>query len=257
MGKKYRPYISLLLRIVLGLSCTFIFFNIIHAFLSYSHSRNPIENMEIHSDSDKHGFIDKIIYINLDKRTDKRTQTENEIKDLNIEYIRFPAIENKNGALGCSKSHLEVIRKAKSEGYKNLLVLEDDFEFIVPKSEFFQEIRKLFNPEIEFDVCLLAYNTPNLYDCGDAKYDEFLYRIKDAQTTSGYIVNSHYYDTLIDTWEKAVTMFEKTDDATKYTCDQSWKPLQVRDKWYCFKRRIGKQRAGYSDIQGGHVDYKV
>jgi glycosyl transferase family 25 len=196
--------------------------------------------------------IDHIIYINLDKRVDRKEQIEGELKKFNLtNYERFSAIENKNGAIGCSKSHLEVIKLAKKRGYKNILVLEDDFQFIVSKEKFNQQINKLSN--INFDVCLLAYNTPNLYK---SEYP-FLYKIKDAQTASGYLIQAHYYDTLIDCWEKAIKLFEETNDDTKYTCDQSWKKLQEKNNWYCFKTRMGKQRESYSDIQKGVVNYNV
>jgi len=196
--------------------------------------------------------IDHIIYINLDKRVDRKEQIEGELERFNLtNYERFSAIQNDNGAIGCSKSHLEVIKLAKKRGYKNILVLEDDFQFIVSKEKFNKQINKLFN--VDFDVCLLAYNTPNLYE---SEYP-FLYKIKDAQTASAYIVQSHYYDTLIDCWEKAIKLFEETNDDTKYTCDQSWKQLQEKDDWYCFKTRMGKQRESYSDIQKGVVNYNV
>jgi len=196
--------------------------------------------------------IDHIIYINLDKRVDRKEQIEGELERFNLtNYERFSAIQNDNGAIGCSKSHLEVIKLAKKRGYKNILVLEDDFQFIVSKEKFNKQINKLFN--VDFDVCLLAYNTPNLYE---SEYP-FLYKIKDAQTASAYIVQSHYYDTLIDCWEKAIKLFEETNDDTKYTCDQSWKQLQEKNNWYCFKTRMGKQRESYSDIQKGVVNYNV
>lgn len=196
-------------------------------------------------------YIDKIIYINLDNRIDRKNQIINELEKMNLKYERFPAIKNENGALGCSKSHLEVIKLAKEKKYKNILVLEDDFDFLVNKDEFNNQINKLF--QIDFDVCLLAYNTPNLYN----SEFPFLYKIIDAQTTSGYIVNSKYYDTLIKHWEFALDLFEQTGNDTKYTCDQSWKILQQKDNWYCFKKRIGKQRKSYSDIQKGIIDSNV
>jgi len=194
----------------------------------------------------------KIIYINLDHRTDRKDEIEKELYKFNLtNFERFPAISHKNGAIGCSKSHLAIIKKAKENGYKNLIVLEDDFEFIVDQSNFNEQINKLL--KVPFNVCLLAYNTPNLYESDHP----FLYKIKDAQTASGYIIQSHYYDTLIAQWENALRLFEETNDDTKYTCDQSWKPLQDKDNWYCFKMRIGKQRKSFSDIQNGVVDYNV
>ena len=197
-------------------------------------------------------LIDKIIYINLDHRTDRKEEIKQELSKMDIiNYERFPAIEHKWGGLGCTKSHLAIIKKAKKAGYKNILVLEDDFEFIISKDDFDTQINKLL--QIPFDVCLLAYNTLNLYD---SEYP-FLYKIKDAQTASGYIINSHYYDVLIEQWEHAVKMFEETGDDSTWTCDQSWKPLQNKDNWYCFKTRIGKQRKSYSDIQKCIVEYHV
>ena len=59
--------------------------------------------------------IDKIIYINLDKRQDRKTEIENELisKEL-LNFERFLAIETPGfGILGCSQSHLEVLKLAK------------------------------------------------------------------------------------------------------------------------------------------------
>ena len=195
--------------------------------------------------------IDKIIFINLKHRLDRKKEITLELDNFNLKYENFEAISHTNGAIGCSKSHLQVLKIAKEKRYKNILVLEDDFHFIVDKKVFYSEIKKLKN--VNFDVCLLAYNTPNLYD---SEYP-FLFKIKDAQTASAYIVQSHYYDTLITHWEKSLKLFEETNDDTKYTCDQSWKELQNKDNWYCFKNRIGKQRESYIAIQKGIVNYNI
>jgi glycosyl transferase family 25 len=194
----------------------------------------------------------KAFYINLDYRIDRKEQIQEELNKKEIPFERFPAIYHEIGSIGCSKSHLNAIKLARDRKYKNIIIFEDDFEFIVNKDEFYQEMKKLNN--INFDACLLSYNTNHLY-----KYNDFLYKIKDAQTTSGYIVNSHYYDTLINYWEKSINVFEKLGKIgeSKYTCDQSWKKLQERDNWYCFKKRIGKQRNSYSDIEKRIVNYNV
>ena len=191
------------------------------------------------------------LYINLDHRKDRKEDIENELKEKNIKFERFPAIKNENGAIGCSKSHLNVIKLAKERKYKKIIIFEDDFEFIVTKDEFNEEMNKLNN--INYDVCLLAYNTNNFYD---SDYD-FLYKIKDAQTTSGYIIHSHYYNKLIDCWEESLKNFEITGDKNKYACDMSWKKLQQKDNWVCLKKRLGKQRDSYSDIEQKDVNYNV
>ena len=115
------------------------------------------------NDKYKDKFIDKIIYINLDHRTDRKKEIENELEKFNLKnYERFPAIKHINGAIGCSKSHLEIIKNAKQQGYKNILVLEDDFEFLVSKDQFYDQLYKLL--QTPFDVSLLAYSTPYLYE---------------------------------------------------------------------------------------------
>jgi len=194
----------------------------------------------------------KAFYINLDYRTDRKEQIERELNAKDIPFERYSAIYHKIGSIGCSKSHLNAIKLARDRNYNNIIIFEDDFKFIVNKDEFYQEIEKLNS--ITFDVCLLSYNTTNLY-----KYNNFLYKIKDAQTTSGYIVNSNYYNTLINYWEESVNAFEKIGKIGegKYTCDQSWKKLQEKHNWYCFKKRIGKQRESYSDIEKRIVNYNV
>jgi hypothetical protein len=40
-----------------------------------------------------------------------------------------------------------------------------------------------------------------------------------------------------------------------YLLDQYWKSLQPTNEWYAFKTRIGIQRAGFSDLAGGFVEY--
>lgn len=57
-------------------------------------------------------YIDKIVYINMDKREDRRFEVENELNSHGwTNYERFQAIEtNGFGILGCSKSHLISIR---------------------------------------------------------------------------------------------------------------------------------------------------
>jgi hypothetical protein len=47
-------------------------------------------------------------FINLDRRVDRRLETEAELARMGIEAERFPAIERIPGGLGCTQSHIEV-----------------------------------------------------------------------------------------------------------------------------------------------------
>jgi glycosyl transferase family 25 len=193
--------------------------------------------------------ISHIFYINLNKRTDRKEEIENELFEyitpcICDNYERFSAIETAGfGILGCGQSHLAVLKLAKERNYNNVLILEDDFTFIISKEDFKNELNAFFSLNIDYDVCMLSYNIQ--------KYEEYVfpnvYKIIEAQTASGYIVNSHYYDTLIQLYESAMIELDKTKMHWVYANDQIWKSLQKKDNWYCFKNRIGIQRDGFSD----------
>lgn len=196
--------------------------------------------------------IDRIIFINLDKRTDRLEIICDEFKKFNLEdkVERFPAIYHQ-GAVGCAKSHLAVLKLAKERKYKNVLILEDDFYFVVSKEEFESNLKLFFENVKEYDVCLFSYNLNKTESC---KFP-FLLKLLDCQTASGYLVNQHYYDTLINLYEKAIPLLESTGQHWIYANDQIWKQLQPIDNWYCFTTRLGKQRAGFSDNSQTYVDY--
>jgi glycosyl transferase family 25 len=196
--------------------------------------------------------IQKIFYINLNKRTDRRSEIETELNKFGLEYERFEAIETPGfGILGCGLSHLGVLKIARERDYENILILEDDFQFLVEKEEFEKQLNTFFEEKIIFDVCMISYCVTRFEDIGN----QIVNKIIEAQTASGYIVNKHYYDTLINLYEDAMPKLQQTRQHWMYANDQVWKPLQEKANWFYFKTRLGKQRAGYSDNTECYYDY--
>jgi glycosyl transferase family 25 len=197
-------------------------------------------------------YIDHVFYINMDKRTDRKELIETELDAYDISYERFKAIEHPFGAVGCSLSHLAILKIAKERKYKSIMILEDDFQFVVPKEELHESIRKLYEDKVNFDVCMLAYN-----ECVPGKTSKYTYlkKVVHCRTTSGYIIRQQYYDKIIQLFELTTPMLEKTKNKPLYACDMAWIPFQTIDKWYRFAKRIGKQRNGFSDIEGRTVFY--
>lgn len=188
--------------------------------------------------------IDKIIYINLEKRKDRREQIENELNNFNLEYERFDAIQTEGfGILGCGLSHLSVLKIAKERNYKNILILEDDFTFLVSKEEFENNLNNFFNLSLDYDVLFLSYNILNYEELNN----NLINRVTKSSSASGYLVNSMYFDTLINILEYAMPLLEKTHKHWIYANDAIWYELQIKDKWFYFINRIGKQRKSYSD----------
>lgn len=198
--------------------------------------------------------INKIMYINLNKRTDRKKIIENQLNNFDLDYERFEAIENSDfGIVGCSLSHLKVLQIAKERRYKNILILEDDFHFLVSKEDFEKQLSLFFNTKIEYNVCMLSYF---LLDSQKTQY-EFLLKVIEAQTASGYIVNENYYDKLIELYEFAIPKLIQTKEHWIYANDQIWKKYQSTDNWFCFTNRIGKQSDGFSDTSQRYENYNI
>ena len=196
--------------------------------------------------------IEKIIYINLERRTDRKQEIEKELAEKGLQFERFNAIQTITGCVGCTLSHIQVLKLAKERGYKNVLVLEDDFMFLVDKHELESNLEQFFELNIPYDVCMLSYN---LIQSESVANVSCVGKVLEAQAASGYLVNSAYYDTLIELWESAVVQLEKTGEHWLYTCDQIWKTLQKKDNWYYFRTRLGKQRPSWSDLGNRFMDY--
>jgi glycosyl transferase family 25 len=198
--------------------------------------------------------IGGVFYINLDSRTDRRAEIEEELRRMGISGERFSAIKHDIGIVGCGMSHLAVLKEARSRGYKNVLIFEDDFQFIVSKEEFWTMINRFFIDAIQgsmFDVLMLGYNI-----LSSQVIDDLLMKVISAQTTSAYIINERIYDALINVWETALPLLLSTGDRWMYSTDATWKQLQPDNNWYAFVKRVGVQRPGFSNIENIYVDYK-
>lgn len=184
----------------------------------------------------------KIYYINLDHRTDRKKQIEEEIDRLELSVERYPAIKNENAPMGCSESHLDLLKKIKYLKLDKVMVLEDDFKFLITREELDIFLEKINS--IDFDMIMIGYNLIK-----SQPYNDFLGKVLEAQTTSGYIIHNQFYDKLIKCWEEGLELYKKyPNEHWNYILDQSWKRLQPNSKWYYSLKRIGKQRESYSDL---------
>ena len=205
-------------------------------------------------------YIDHIFYINLDYRTDRKEQIEGELirMDLVEKSERFSGIYVKEqGILGCTISHLSAVQLAKQRGYKNVLILEDDFEFLLDKEVIESRLETFFRSKLgsSYDVCMINFG---LSKASGEPTEEcpLVKRVVEAQNASGYIVQEKYYDVIIELYEKIIPLLEQTKAHWLYANDQAWKILQEKDRWYHFAERFGKQRAGYSDNSYEFMNYE-
>ena len=219
-------------------------------------------------------FFDKIFIINLEHRKDRWDECQEILKKHKItNFERFTAIcpEYKSidrkhynrlvvnqrewyvtGAVGCKLSHLGVIKLAKSRGYNNFLVLEDDFsidyleeEF---KSIFTNAILELYNPNTNtntntWDMLYLGGN--NLIKPNKLDNNQLLHRAIKINTTHAYAMNNSIFDRCINEIENCGT---EIDDYYKNNI-QNIPELNV----FCIFPSLIKQRRSVSDIFKGSV----
>lgn len=196
--------------------------------------------------------IHHAFFINLDRREDRRKDVEDEFRRMDLKVERFSAIEKKPGMLGCHLSHLSVLKKAREMNVSNVLIFEDDFQFLVDKETLNTQLDTFFKSNTEYDVLFLSYNVMN-----SQPLNETVSRTTDVQTASGYIVNRRFYDKLIDNLEHNYRLLEQTGHHWLYLNDQCWKGLQKQNIFLYFNIRLGKQRPSLSDLSGEFANYGV
>ena len=77
--------------------------------------------------------VDKIIYINLDRRQDRNVKIEEQLARAKIpanKVIRFSAICHEYPNSGCNLSHSAVLKMAYDSDCQNVLILEDDIKYV-------------------------------------------------------------------------------------------------------------------------------
>ncbi len=204
--------------------------------------------------------VDKIVFINLDSRTDRLAEIRDEMAKLGVLHRaeRFAAIAHSRGSYGCALSHLAVLKSARDDpAVHRLAVFEDDFEIVGNPEDVLSSLAA-FNDSFgaEFDVLFLAVSIIQCEPCRTLPNGKEIVRVTRGQTTGGYIINRRSFDALISLWEGHLDTLLAT--GISHSCpDLSWFPLQVEGTWLAFAPRFAKQRASYSDIEKRHVDYGV
>jgi hypothetical protein len=197
-------------------------------------------------------FVCGVLYINLERRGDRRAEIESECARMDLVPERFPAIAHDSPHIGCVQSHLEALQLAKSKGWNNVLIFEDDFQFVVSKAEFHTALHEFFSTVPSYDVLMLSY-----YLNKGEPYNTVVGRVLEAQTASGYLVHSRFYDALIENLETALHKLMNCGEIHNYMNDQYWKHLQPGAEWFYVLQRMGVQRESYSDLCRHVVNYGV
>jgi len=191
--------------------------------------------------------------INLERRPDRLESITKEMKYMNWDFERFPAIDT-NSYMGVTRSTLEIIKIAKEKKYPKIMIIEDD--------------------------CIFMPYAKSLIDTIESSYANLEYRIFNLGPTHNREVNiSKNYDLLLDLtnlpeapedargiyganmviYDESVydSMFEISNTAFAsgdfyYALDDfTYKFILPKFQSYCPIIPIAPQNNGYSNISEG------
>jgi GR25 family glycosyltransferase involved in LPS biosynthesis len=227
--------------------------------------------------------ISKIVYINMDSRTDRRELMEQELQRVGWKAQRFSASSYKGCPnSGCLLSHATVLEQAYDEGCENVLVLEDDFKFIDDANKVNNSINAFFNSKIEWDVVMLTTcaavkaelplvkaelplvkaelplvkaELPLVKaELPLVKAEPLVSKIVSSGNGAAYLVNRSMMLELAMLFKANLENLYQTKRHWEYQNDMLWKQLMPMSNWYMFNEYLGYQREGYSDLS---QDFKI
>jgi len=192
--------------------------------------------------------MDKIIYINMDARADRRSAILQEFDRVGFpkdKIIRFPAASY-NGCpnSGCLLSHANVLEMAYDMDLQNVLVLEDDFVFIDDINKIHADINAFFELNISWDVVMLTTCAAVVSE----PINHLISRISSSGNGAGYLVNRSMMLELSTLFKSNVENLYTTKQHWVYQNDILWKTIMPTSQWYMFNHYLGYQKEGYSDL---------
>jgi glycosyl transferase family 25 len=200
--------------------------------------------------------IDKFLYINLDKRTDRNEHIIKELERFHVpkdKIIRLPAFESQKGAYGCAMSHMKAMELFKESNDKIWCILEDDHYF----TQSYEETNELINNFIEnenYDTMLGCYCNVR----GNNLNDGIFRRITQSSMTSFYIVKKNVCDALIaSNKQSARTLNPRYGMKGGTPCDFMWNHLMKVFVFVAPHKPFGSQIIDYSDIRKKVMNYST
>jgi GR25 family glycosyltransferase involved in LPS biosynthesis len=202
--------------------------------------------------------FDKIFCINLKRRPDRLIQAMAEFEKFNVSVEFVEAVDGltlpmdveglpskskdgrkiSRGDLGCTYTHLKIVKLAKEQGLRNYFVFEDDVEF----SPDFNEVFDVFFNQLpeNWDMLYLGGNHTEGYEM----ITRNIAKIFHTYTTHAIGVKSSAYDSMI----KVLSEKEKVDICIA--------ELHKSLNCYVTRPHLAFQRASFSDILDENADYK-
>ena len=196
-------------------------------------------------------YISNIIYVNLDSRTDRKEQIENELKIFNPEQIhRVPGIvpeilDLKHRNIALAKAHLNAIKLAIDNNWSNVLILEDDSVWANIERAY-PVFEKLINQQYNV-IMLNAHHT---------QYNKETYQIHSGTSGAAYLLHHSYYNIYYDRLKEMIDNFDPNKEHQTVEVDKAvFGPLQKEHKWLVVVPSLMIQLPGFSDRGDGYTNF--
>lgn len=194
-------------------------------------------------------YFDEIYCINLDERTDRWEHAQKEFEKAGIldKVKRFSAIRDVDGRVGVIKSNLAIIKIAKEKKLKNVLVFEDDVQFIVDNPQ--EVLQKSIDQAqgIKWHLFYLGANTHQKL----IKFKPNLIALKNAFAVHSMAYSDLMFDPFIRKYDNIKKINNFTDILDVYLAQQ------IQEKTICLmvNPMMTTQMNSFSDIEQRNVDY--
>jgi GR25 family glycosyltransferase involved in LPS biosynthesis len=211
-------------------------------------------------------MMDATYCINLDRRTDRWNDScVPQFRAHGIHVERVSGVDGKlldfahgakyNGRIGCTMSHLKVLKLAKNLGKKDkavFLILEDDVLFTCENIVAELSTKMIDVPE-NWDMVFLGAN----HLIPPKNMGNGIIKLIKSYTTHAYMVNSSFLDELIDLLETHINRWttNKTTEYHNAAVDVLYSNLMSSKNVYGFQKTLSTQIQSYSDIECRNVNY--
>lgn len=196
-----------------------------------------------------------IVVINLPERSDRLEHFESEMKSLGVSHFRVvPGVSGRDlypelpgdfsGAIGCNLAHSNAIEANDWAQQELLMICEDDIEFLCSASDI-ETLISEFQSDPNLDVLCLAGRVrgPRI------PISDNLSVASGIVGQACYVVKPKMVEVLAGLWRSGVRDLQQLRLRGKN--DIAWLRVQRQEAFFAFPtRRIARQRASFSDIQG-------
>jgi GR25 family glycosyltransferase involved in LPS biosynthesis len=208
--------------------------------------------------------FDKIYYLNLDSREDRKNRIEDHFNKFKIKAERIPGtivtpeqvtrynegmvLDEYNlglapARIGCAATQLKAVQAAKDANAKNVLIFEDDAFIFEEHIEALKEALKELEYLPKWDMLFLGANVLAPIH----QIAPHVGKLTGAYCAHAYVVNAHFFDKILE------YKFEQFKAYDEYLFNEMRNPNY---NIYAILPIVATQYESYSNIEGKDVNYR-